>query len=337
MTINQKNTIEILKENLERTLSEKKETEKKYDTLKIESEKNNEMRMQDRLRMESVITFCGLMDNCTLSPEANSKMGEVPTFIANYLKGGSKSISPKKPEIEQRRSNPTLNKFLGAQEGVENEKNIKLVVNELTDIKDSVDILKSAISRMIQNSDANALNIVEEGSPNSYIIPRDLDRSRGFVRSRDLVRSKDLGRSKDLESSKDLGRSDFDKQRGIEIQKEIEEQRDLERQKELEKRRELVERQKVMDNQKEFERLKELDRQKEFENRQKEFGRLKELDRQKELDKQKEFERLKELDRQKEMEKHNQKQRLRSENEDLAKKKKSTICTGKGRLCKEIN
>ena len=208
MTINQKNTIEILKENLERTLSEKKETEKKYDTLKIESEKNNEMRMQDRLRMESVITFCGLMDNCTLSPEANSKMGEVPTFIANYLKGGSKSISPKKPEIEQRRSNPTLNKFLGAQEGVENEKNIKLVVNELTDIKGSVDVLKSAISRMMQNSDITA-KAIEEGSTNPHVI------------------------SKSLSVSKNYGKCDFEKQTESKNQREFERQSEIEKQKEL--------------------------------------------------------------------------------------------------------
>ena len=334
--------MKLMKENLERSYSEKKEIEKKYDILKIESEKNNEMRMQDRLRIESVITFCGLMENCNLSPEANSKMGEVPTFIANYLKGVSKSISPKKPETEQRKNNPTLSKILGAKEEVENEKNIKLVVNELTDIKDSVDILKSAISRMIKNSDANALNIVEEGSPNRYIIPRDLERSRDLGRSKDSAKSKDSGRSKDLGrsedlgrlkdsgNSKDLGRSDFDKQREIEIQKELEEQRELERQKEFEKRRELVERQKAIDHQKEFERLKELDRQKEFE-------RLKELDRQKEFERLKELDRQKEITIQQEMEKHNGKQKLRSENEDLAKKKKSTICTGKGRLCKEIN
>ena len=259
LAVNSKNTMETLKENLDRIYNEKKEIGKKYETLKIEFDKNSEIRLQDRLRMDSVITFCGLMESCNLPTEIASRMGDLPTIISSYLKGASKSISisPKKPEFDQRKiniNNVSANKLLGTKEGNENEKNIKLVVNELTDIKGSVDVLKSAISRMMQNSDITA-KAIEEGSTNPHVI------------------------SKSLSVSKNYGKCDFEKQTESK-------------------------------NQREFER-------------------------QSEIEKQKELNRQKEIDFQKEIDKYNDKERLRSEHEELIKKKKSTISTGKGRLCKE--
>ena len=259
LAINSKNIAETLKENLDRIYNEKKEIGKKYETLKIEFDKNNEIRLQDRLRMDSVITFCGFMESCNLPTEVASRMGDLPTIIASYLKGVSKSISisPKKPEFDQQKiniNNVSSNKLLGTKEGNENERSIKLVVNELTDIKGSVDVLKSAISRMMQNSDINA-KAIEEGSSNPNLI------------------------SKALNVSKNNGKYDFEKQTDSKNQREFEMQREIEKQKQL--------------------------------NRQNE------------------------IDFQKEIDKYNEKERLRSEHEELIKKKKSTISTGKGRLCKE--
>lgn len=80
---NQHLTLEVSKLN-----EEKKTLEFKYEALKNEHDKINETRLNEKLKIDSLISFCNLIENCNLpSEDLAQQLTHLPEIITNYLKG----------------------------------------------------------------------------------------------------------------------------------------------------------------------------------------------------------------------------------------------------------
>mgnify|MGYP000945759394 FL=1 len=88
-----KNSNQHLSEDNRKLREEKKTIEAKFEAFKSEVDKMNEVRMQDRLKIDSLIAFCNLIENCRFDKdEMGEQLSELPNLIPNYLNGISPTL-----------------------------------------------------------------------------------------------------------------------------------------------------------------------------------------------------------------------------------------------------
>jgi len=180
----------------------------------------NELCIQEKMKMDSVITFCNLMENYSQDP--NVKLPDFPSIISNYLKGVSHSISmtsPRSPEVLlKKQASTTGTRLLQSKEGIY-DGSMKILEKNLGDLKGDMDVLKTAITKIMQSSDQNALRVVEQES-------RSPSRDSHHDDHKRAEKHKDSEKQQELERSKE-----------VERQKELEKHREIEKVKEQEKNR----------------------------------------------------------------------------------------------------
>ena len=83
-----KNSNQHLSAEVSKLVEEKKMLVTKYDLLKNDYDKANELRMNDKLKLDSLVSFCNLIENCNYqSEELAQQLANLPELIANYLNG----------------------------------------------------------------------------------------------------------------------------------------------------------------------------------------------------------------------------------------------------------
>lgn len=94
MIVTQKNIIENNNENVSKLKEENKNMSFKIDKLRSEIDILNHTRIIEKTKVDSVITFCELMENCVFpKAELVEKLSELPLMITAYLKGQSETIT----------------------------------------------------------------------------------------------------------------------------------------------------------------------------------------------------------------------------------------------------
>jgi len=94
MIVTQKNIIENSNENTTKLKQENKDLESKIEKLRGEVDKVKQSKILEKTKIDSVITFCELMDNCVFpKSELVEKLSELPIMISNYLKGEVETIA----------------------------------------------------------------------------------------------------------------------------------------------------------------------------------------------------------------------------------------------------
>ena len=89
-----KNSSQHLSQDNGKLREEKKMIENKFEVFKTESDKMNEARMQDRLKIDSLIAFCNLIENCRFERDEMSEcVAELPNLISNYLNGSVSTLT----------------------------------------------------------------------------------------------------------------------------------------------------------------------------------------------------------------------------------------------------
>jgi hypothetical protein len=213
LVVNQKNALDTLQENLTRSIGDKRELETRVDSMKKEHDKMNELCMQEKMKMDSVVTFCSLMENYSLDP--NIKLPDFPSIISNYLRGVSQNISMtptsgRSPEMTNRKgsiSATTGTRLLKSKGGIYEHEGMKV-------LRDDVDALKTFYTKMIQSNDQSALRAVEQESRSPSRDHREqeelkklqsqLERQKEFERQQqELDRLKELERLREIERLKE--------------------------------------------------------------------------------------------------------------------------------------
>ena len=94
MVVTQKNIIENANESINKLKQENKELEAKIEKLRSNADKASQSRILEKTKIDSVITFCELMDNCVFpKSELVEKLSELPLMISSYLKGETETIA----------------------------------------------------------------------------------------------------------------------------------------------------------------------------------------------------------------------------------------------------
>lgn len=93
LVVNLRNSNQHLSIEISKVNDEKKSLETKLDSLKADFDKMNEIRMQDRLKIDSVLAFCNLLENCSCTGEEISQhLADFPNLIMKYLDGNLSSL-----------------------------------------------------------------------------------------------------------------------------------------------------------------------------------------------------------------------------------------------------
>ena len=94
MIVTQKNIIENTNENMAKLKQENKDLETRIEKQRSDIDGLNQNRIIEKTKIDSVITFCELMENCVF-PQAElvEKLSELSLMIASYLKGKSATIA----------------------------------------------------------------------------------------------------------------------------------------------------------------------------------------------------------------------------------------------------
>jgi len=157
MIVTQKNIIENSNENTTKLKQENKDLEAKIDKFRAEVDKVKQSKILEKTKIDSVITFCELMDNCVFpKSELVEKLSELPIMISNYLKGEVETIAFNKNLSSNSKLVAAAKKLKvlldQVEENVEKgDKNFRagLVASELDDIRHGITNLTQFLSKAI--------------------------------------------------------------------------------------------------------------------------------------------------------------------------------------------
>jgi len=157
MVVTQKNIIENANESINKLKQENKELEAKIEKLRSNADKASQSRILEKTKIDSVITFCELMDNCVFpKSELVEKLSELPLMISSYLKGETETIAFNRVQSGNSKLVSAAKKIKAILEKLEedNEKGDKnyrtgIVASELDDIKHGISNLTQFLSKAI--------------------------------------------------------------------------------------------------------------------------------------------------------------------------------------------
>jgi DNA repair exonuclease SbcCD ATPase subunit len=157
MIVTQKNIIENSNENTTKLKQENKDLESKIEKFRGEVDKVKQSKILEKTKIDSVITFCELMDNCVFpKSELVEKLSELPIMISNYLKGEVETIAFNKNLSSNSKlvaAGKKLKVLLDqVEENVERgDKNFRagMVASELDDIRHGITNLTQFLSKAI--------------------------------------------------------------------------------------------------------------------------------------------------------------------------------------------
>lgn len=92
--MNMKNSNQRLAADNFKLNEDKRQLETKFGYFKDEYDKMNEIRMQERLKIDSLVAFCNLLENYGCScEESTSQIADLPRLIINYLNGSIQTLN----------------------------------------------------------------------------------------------------------------------------------------------------------------------------------------------------------------------------------------------------
>jgi len=163
MVVTQKNIIENTNESMSKLKQENKELEAKIEKLRSNADKASQNRIVEKTKIDSVVTFCELMDNCVFpKSELVEKLSELPIMLSSYLKGETETIAFNKHKNTNSKLVAAARKIKAILDKLdeENEKGDKnygggRVASELDDIKHGISNLTQFLSKAIPPNNQN--------------------------------------------------------------------------------------------------------------------------------------------------------------------------------------